>query len=75
MIIDIIASAKKTLSDQGIKPTLIKMSPSAHQMLADELKLNEGNNKRYARIFELMGLRIDIDDECPAGAAYIEGME
>ena len=72
MIISIIEKAKVKLREQNIEPKRIKMSPASHQMLIDEIYRDTG--KKHTRIFEFSGLKVQIDEECPSGAAYVEGI-
>jgi hypothetical protein len=73
-IFNLILDAKRKLEENGVIPRYIRMSPIAHQWLADELSEREGR-KKHRRIFEVCGLKVEIENECPSGAAYIEGEE
>jgi hypothetical protein len=70
-IIEMLHNVRVELEKQGVKPAWIKLSPNAHEMLVRELNKRDG--KKHVRIYEIMGLRVDIEDECPPGAAYMGG--
>jgi hypothetical protein len=75
MLLDFIENAKRELLINGIKPVWIKMSPNIHEMLADELNKMKGRTRQGTRIFEISGLKVEIDNECPPWTAYLEGEE
>ncbi len=61
----IISDARnKYLEQTGVLPRWIKLSPNAHEALLEELRKRDG--KRHSRIFEILGLKVDIDIECDA---------
>jgi hypothetical protein len=66
-------NGRAELEIQGVKPKWIKLSPNAHEMLCKELSKRDG--KKHARVYEIMGLRVDIEEECPPGGAYMGGDE
>lgn len=68
---DTIARAKRRLEDEGVIPKFLWMSPIVHQWLVDEINRRDGG--KHKRVFEIYGLRVLIEDECPSGAAYISG--
>jgi len=70
--VHLIKMARHELEGRGVVPKKIKLSPGAHDALVDELNLTEG--KKHVRIFELMGMTVEIDDACPQYGAYIEGV-
>jgi len=72
----VIEDAKALLETNGVKPTWICLSPNAHEALVSELRKRTGAKRvRGTRIFEIMGLRVDIDEDCPQGGAYLGGDE
>lgn len=74
---NIIRDAKEALRLQGVIPRWIKLSPAAHETLLREMnrRQDDGIGRRYSRLFEIMGLRIDIEPEIPAGGGYMGGEE
>jgi len=66
-----ILEAKRKLEENGVIPRRVKMSPVVHQWLVDELNRKEGS--KHKRVFEVCGLKVEIENECPPGGAYIEG--
>jgi len=70
-VLAIIKKAKMTLEENGVIPTWIKVSPRVHDQLLTEI--NQKNHGKSIRIFEICGLKLEIDHECPSGGAYIEG--
>lgn len=77
MIIEIIEKAKILLVEQNIKPPFtVKLSPQAHESLITEMSLRDGKKRRInTQVFEVLGMRVEIDPRCPQGAAYIKGEE
>jgi len=70
-VVHVINRARMKLETEGIKPKRIRLSPNAHEMLVKELNKRDG--KKHVRVYEIMGMTVDIEDECPAGTGYIEG--
>ncbi len=71
-MIEIIERAKHELLKNGIKPEWIRVSPNVHELLA--IEISRGGRKPI-RIFEICGLRLEIDLECPSQGAYTGGTE
>jgi myo-inositol catabolism protein IolC len=67
----VVQRAMEALKEQNVVPQWIKLSPSAHQALLEEINKRDGGS--HSRIFEILGLRVDIERECPAGGAYMGG--
>jgi len=70
-LLSFIHAAKKKLEENGVTPKYVKMSPLTHEWLVNELNKRDGS--RHRRVFEVLGMRVDIENECPPGAAYISG--
>ena len=68
-ILEVIERSKKKLLIEGVEPKWIYLSQEVHNRLAEEL------GKKGSRVFEVQGLAVKIDPECPPGAAYITGKE
>lgn len=68
-----IQDAIRTLKEREVVPEWIKLSPSAYRALLEEI--SKRDKKDHVRLFEIMGLRIEVDLECPAGGAYMGGKE
>ncbi len=74
--ISFIEEAIALLKDQNIKPTWIKMSPQVHDWILAEMNKRDGDSlrrKKHSRLFEIKGLTVIIDSECPVRGAYIGG--
>lgn len=74
-VIHSISEAKITLRDRGVTPKYVKLSPVVHERLVAELNKRDGNRSKYRRIFEIFGMRVEIEEECPSGGAYVGGEE
>jgi hypothetical protein len=72
-IIDYIKRAKEKLEENNVKPTYVRLSPASHQWLVDEI--NKTNGTKHTAVFEILGLTVQVDNECPSGGAYVEGKE
>ena len=70
-MLEIIHNCRAKLEAEGVKPKWIKLSPNAHEMLVKELNRRDG--KKHLMVYEIMGMRVEIEDECPPGAGYIGG--
>ena len=68
-ILEIIERSKKKLLIEGVEPRVIYLSRESHDLLAEEL------GKKGSMIFEVRGLTVIIDPECPPMAAYIMAKE
>lgn len=78
MIIDIIRKAKIVLIEKNVpEPYFIRLSPIAHDIFVSEMKETGGlrYKSRDTKIFEIDGMRVEIDPFCPGRGAYIIGEE
>ena len=76
MIIDIIHKAKFNLIEKDVpKPYVIRLSTVAHDLLIAEMRKNGGLRYRSkdTKIFEILGMSVEIDSLCPPQGAYIVG--
>lgn len=51
------------LREQGIEPNRVRMSPKSHAALGKEL---------IERMMEVMGLRLEVADDCPPDNIYVD---
>lgn len=70
-LLEVLLRARAKLQTEGVKPAWIKLSPNAHEALVQEL--SKRNGKKHNRIFEILGMRVDIEEDCPAGGGYMGG--
>jgi hypothetical protein len=74
MIIDVIQRAKVKLIENNISPPYsLHLSPDAHSLFIAEI--NERDGRKHTRVFEILGMRVEIDARCPPRGAYIMGGE
>ncbi len=73
MILELIDNAKSELIRNGVKPKYIRLSPMAHQSLVNEI--NRERNIKSLAVFEVFGLTVQIESECPSGTGYLLGEE
>jgi hypothetical protein len=74
MIIDVIQRARVKLIEINISPPfLIHLSPTAHSRYIDEI--NQRDGRKHTRVFEILGMGVEIDPHCPPRGAYIMGGE
>jgi hypothetical protein len=73
MIIKLIEEMKAKLWIEGVVPKWIFLSPLANERLLAEI--NERDGKKHKVIFEVCGLKVKIDPDCPSRGAYILGDE
>ena len=74
-VIHSILEAKRTLEINGLTAKYVRLSPVVHEQLVAELNKRDGNKSKYKRIFEIFGMRVEIEEECPQGGAYVGGEE
>jgi hypothetical protein len=74
MLIDIILRTKRKLVEEGVPPPhWMRLSRSAHDQLVDEL--NRRNGGKAVRLFEILGMKVDIDPDCPPQTGYAGGKD
>lgn len=67
-----IEDAKYKLLQRNLTPKCLHLSQEAHDELVKHLELEK---KKFVRLFEFLGLKISIDENCPAWTGYLEGEE
>jgi hypothetical protein len=72
-VIHSILEAKRTLENNGLTAKYVRLSPVVHEQLVVELNKRDGNKSKYKRIFEIFGMKVEIEEECPQGGAYVSG--
>ena len=74
-MIKAIREAKNKLIEMGVSPPYsIRLSVLAHDQLAVEIGIDRGS-RAPVRVFEIEDMRVEIDEKCPAGGAYLVGEE
>jgi len=72
MIIEVIRRGKVSLIRNNISPPYsVRFSPTAHEILVDEMRRVYG--RKYIEITEIEGMKVEIDPLCPPQGAYIIG--
>jgi hypothetical protein len=73
-MIDIILKARFELQRQMVpKPWWIRVSPEVHELLLSEINMRDG--RKPIKIFEIYGMKLDIDPDCPAWTGYAGGTD
>lgn len=68
-ILTLLMNMKRDFEEQGLKARYLYLSSIAHDQLVSEISKRDG--KKHARIFEIMGMKVEIDPHCPPQGAYI----
>jgi hypothetical protein len=72
MILDVIREAKISLIRDNVSPPYsVRLSPDAHDILIDEMR--RVYRRKYIKISEVEGMKVEIDPLCPPQGAYIIG--
>ena len=72
MIIDVIHKARFELIRNNIPtPHVVHLSTIAHDLLIAEI--NQRDGRKHTRVFEISGMKVEIDPSCPQRGGYIIG--